>query len=267
QKVVIKISSMYDDRSRRKAMEIAVSSVPGVTLVELQGDEKNQIAVTGDGIDLTCLSVKIRKKIGYTEIVSVTPIPEKPKEKKPDDKKPDEKPSVQPIFCQHGTPAFYWSEARHPNPDPCTILLDQYSTMKVRLLDNIFWQLYHYQKIVIKISMNGDKSRTKAMKIAVGVTGVTSAELQGDSKNQIVVIGDGIDSTCLTKLIRKKVGFTELVSVTPIPEKKEEKPKVKNEPAAQAQEMVWTPYQYGYGTPHIYVSEVPHHHEDNCSIM
>ncbi|KAF5204221.1 Heavy metal-associated isoprenylated plant protein [Thalictrum thalictroides] len=120
------------------------------------------------------------------------------------------------------------------------------------------------QKVVIKVSMSDAKSRTKAMKIAVGVPGVISAELQGDSKNQIVVAGDGIDSTYLTKLIRKKVGFTELVSVTPITDKKEEKkPEPKKEPPAKA--MVWTPYQYG--TPHIYVSDVHHDHQDNCSIM
>ncbi|KAF5201898.1 Heavy metal-associated isoprenylated plant protein [Thalictrum thalictroides] len=123
QKVVIKIFSMNDTRSRRKAMEIAVS-IPGVTSVELQGDEKNQIAIIGEGIDSTCLTIKIRKKVGYTEIVSITPIPaeKKPEEKKPDDEK---KLTVQPIFhhpCQFETPPIFWKVIHDPNPDPCTIL-------------------------------------------------------------------------------------------------------------------------------------------------
>ncbi|KAF5194058.1 hypothetical protein FRX31_016354 [Thalictrum thalictroides] len=123
QKVVIKIFSMNDTRSRKKALQIAVS-FPGVASVELQGDE-NQIAITGEGIDSTCLTVKIRKKVGYTEIVSVTPIPA---EKKPEEKKPDEKkPTVEPIFYhpnQYGTPPIYCygMPIRDPNPDLCTIM-------------------------------------------------------------------------------------------------------------------------------------------------
>ncbi|PIA26790.1 hypothetical protein AQUCO_08900032v1 [Aquilegia coerulea] len=109
---------MNDARSRRKALEIAVS-VPGVISVELHGDEKNQIAVTGEGIDSTCLTVKIRKKVGYTELVSVTPIPEK----KPDEKKPE--PPVQPFVypCQYQPSQICWTAVREPHPvDPCTIM-------------------------------------------------------------------------------------------------------------------------------------------------
>ncbi|KAF9595771.1 hypothetical protein IFM89_031974 [Coptis chinensis] len=120
------------------------------------------------------------------------------------------------------------------------------------------------QKVVIKFAMNGPKSRTKAMKIAVSIPGVISAELQGSDKNEIVVIGEGIDSTILTMSIRKKICCTELVSVTPIPEKNVEK----NKPPTsddKVQPMVWN--SYSHGTPDIYWTEVRDHNQDFCSIM
>ncbi|KAL5720603.1 hypothetical protein ACHQM5_013257 [Ranunculus cassubicifolius] len=111
--------------------------------------------------------------------------------------------------------------------------------------------------------MSDNKSRTRAMKIAVSAHGVVSAELQGDSRNQIVVTGEGIDSTCLTMSIRKKVGFTELVSVTVIEEKKKEEKK--DEKKDEVKPMVWTPYQYG--TPHVYMAEARDSYQDPCTIM
>lgn len=35
--------------------------------------------------------------------------------------------------------------------------------------------------------------------------GVSSVELQGENKNQMVVIGDGIDAAALTSSVRKKI--------------------------------------------------------------
>ncbi|XWS36666.1 hypothetical protein CRYUN_Cryun20dG0105000 [Craigia yunnanensis] len=120
------------------------------------------------------------------------------------------------------------------------------------------------QKMVVKVNMNGQKSRSKALKIAVGLSGVESASLKGDDKSQIEVTGDGVDPVQLTNLIRKSVGHAELVSVSAVDgEKKEEKEEEAKLPAA----YVWTPYDH----PH-YVYEMPsygyvQHHEPNCSIM
>ncbi|GKV46279.1 hypothetical protein SLEP1_g53271 [Rubroshorea leprosula] len=119
------------------------------------------------------------------------------------------------------------------------------------------------QKMAIKVSMNGQKSRSKAMKIVVGLPGVESAALKGDDKTQIEVTGDGVDAAQLTMLLRKKVGFAELVSVTAVGgEKKEEKKEDKKEDP-KAQPLVWpstTPY---------YIYEVPptSQYHDPCSIM
>ncbi|CAL1407993.1 unnamed protein product [Linum trigynum] len=104
------------------------------------------------------------------------------------------------------------------------------------------------QKLVINVSMNKEKSRLKAMKIVVGVHGVDSASLAGPDKTQIEVTGDGIDSVALVTLLRKKVGFSELVSVGPLEEKKEEdkKPEEDSKPSAP----VVLSYEYGGGQPH-----------------
>ena len=80
------------------------------------------------------------------------------------------------------------------------------------------------QQLVLKVSMNGDKSRSKALKVAVGLSGVESASLKGDDKSQIEVTGDGVDAVKLASQLRKSVGFAELVSVSAAGgEKKEEK--------------------------------------------
>ncbi|KAF5746195.1 hypothetical protein HS088_TW06G00362 [Tripterygium wilfordii] len=121
------------------------------------------------------------------------------------------------------------------------------------------------QKIVISVSMDGQKSRSqwyqslmsaagfsgqnprsKALQIAVGLQGVDQAALGGKEKDQIEVTGEGIDAVELTDLLRKKVGFANLVSVTPVEAKKEEK---KEEPKVAP--LVWS-----YGVPQYQIYEV-----------
>ncbi|KAK8694224.1 hypothetical protein V6N13_071780 [Hibiscus sabdariffa] len=125
------------------------------------------------------------------------------------------------------------------------------------------------KKMLVKVTMNGDKSRSKALKIAVGLSGVESASLKGDDKSQIEVTGDGVDAVKLTSLLRKSVGHAELVSVAD--EKKEEKkeepkPKPKPEPPTPIY-YVSTPYY-----PRYYYQPVPSYgyvqdHGPSCSIM
>ena len=68
-------------------------------------------------------------------------------------------------------------------------------------------------KIVVCVSMNDEKSRSKALKICVGIGGVESAALSGAEKDQVVVVGEGIDAVEVTRQLRKGVGHAELVSV------------------------------------------------------
>ncbi|KAL4555316.1 hypothetical protein LXL04_037933 [Taraxacum kok-saghyz] len=70
--------------------------------------------------------------------------------------------------------------------------------------------------------------------------GVDSASLIGEDKDQIEVIGEGIDSVLLATMLRKGVGHTEIVTVGPVVEEEEEE-----ENPAAACEMV-VPYPYGY---------------------
>ncbi|KAJ9560838.1 hypothetical protein OSB04_005998 [Centaurea solstitialis] len=76
--------------------------------------------------------------------------------------------------------------------------------------------------IVTKVDMSNGKKTRKALKIVAGLAGVESVALIGSDKvkDQIKVIGEGIDPVELTMLLRKGVGCTELVSVGLMEEKK-----------------------------------------------
>ncbi|KAG5232115.1 heavy metal-associated isoprenylated plant protein [Salix suchowensis] len=100
------------------------------------------------------------------------------------------------------------------------------------------------QEIVIKVKVNGPKSRSKALQTAAGLSGVESAGLGGQDKSQIEVVGDGVDAVELVNLLRKKVGYAKLASVAAVAEKKEV-----NELAVQP--VVWP--MYGGGTPQTYI--------------
>ncbi|KAK1274349.1 hypothetical protein QJS04_geneDACA007827 [Acorus gramineus] len=74
------------------------------------------------------------------------------------------------------------------------------------------------QKVVMKVSMNGPKSHTKALQAVAAAPGVISAGLEGDDMSKVVVIGEGIDCIALTKLLRKKLEHAELLTVTAVDE-------------------------------------------------
>nr|GEW60171.1 hypothetical protein [Tanacetum cinerariifolium] len=122
------------------------------------------------------------------------------------------------------------------------------------------------QKIVVKLTMENHKKSRKAMKIAVNVCGVESVAFDGSNKEQITITGEGIDSVKLTRLLRKRVGYTELVSVGLVEEKKPEKP-------ASQKDIKDTPWRIEYAFPHEFygcsmpmqvVHEVPY---NPCSIL
>ncbi|XP_021895452.1 heavy metal-associated isoprenylated plant protein 47-like [Carica papaya] len=72
------------------------------------------------------------------------------------------------------------------------------------------------KKIVVKVTMHCQKCRTKALQVAAGTHGVTYVGLEGEEKDKVVAIGDGIDAVKLTSGLRKKVGPTDLISVTDV---------------------------------------------------
>uniref|UniRef100_A0A1J3IZ72 HMA domain-containing protein n=3 Tax=Noccaea caerulescens TaxID=107243 RepID=A0A1J3IZ72_NOCCA len=73
------------------------------------------------------------------------------------------------------------------------------------------------QRIVLKMDMSeNEKSMKKAMKIASGTPGVRSVSIQGQN-DQLVVLGEGIDTAELTRELRKKVCHTTIVAVQAAP--------------------------------------------------
>ncbi|KAL9334024.1 hypothetical protein Peur_074163 [Populus x canadensis] len=116
------------------------------------------------------------------------------------------------------------------------------------------------QKIVIKVTGKGPKSRSKALQIAVGLSGVESAGLGGEDKSQIEVVGDGVDAVQLTNLLRKKVGYAELASVTAVGEGNDD-----DKVEQPVQPVDWPGY---VGVmPQTYIYPIHPHQDPSCSIM
>ncbi|XP_062012417.1 heavy metal-associated isoprenylated plant protein 47-like [Rosa rugosa] len=76
------------------------------------------------------------------------------------------------------------------------------------------------QKITIEANIWCDKCRSKAMKIAVVEDGVKSVAFKEARSDQIEIIGDDVDAAGLTRLLRKKLGYANLLSLEEITEKK-----------------------------------------------
>ncbi|CAL9155139.1 unnamed protein product [Musa hybrid cultivar] len=70
------------------------------------------------------------------------------------------------------------------------------------------------QKIVIKINVICDRCRNKALKLASSVRGVESVAIQGRNRNRVVVTGEGVDSVCLTSILRQKMGYAEIIGIS-----------------------------------------------------
>ncbi|PKA58638.1 hypothetical protein AXF42_Ash008925 [Apostasia shenzhenica] len=128
------------------------------------------------------------------------------------------------------------------------------------------------QKVVLKLSLEDPAKRTKALKVAVALPGVLSAALDGE---KLTVVGH-MDSVELTKALRKKMKYAELLTVGSAEEKKGEGGKKEDggkkggEPNS-LQHVVWTPYYHGLaGQPPYYMyHEIrdPSYDEPSCSIM
>ncbi|XP_033148486.1 heavy metal-associated isoprenylated plant protein 41 [Brassica rapa] len=88
----------------------------------------------------------------------------------------------------------------------------------VEVSDISYIILFVQQRIVLKIDMSeNEKAIKKAMKLASGASGVRSVGIQGQN-DQLVVVGAGIDTAELTRLLRKKVcPTTSIVTVQAAP--------------------------------------------------
>ncbi|XP_059442241.1 heavy metal-associated isoprenylated plant protein 47-like [Corylus avellana] len=62
---------MNSDKSRTKAMKIAATTDGVVSSVAIEGSEKDQLVVSGEGVDSANLTRSLRKKLCYATILSV----------------------------------------------------------------------------------------------------------------------------------------------------------------------------------------------------
>jgi hypothetical protein len=69
------------------------------------------------------------------------------------------------------------------------------------------------QKIVIKVEMPCDRCRSKALSLVAAAGGVLSVALAGDARDQVVVVGDGVDPVRLAGALRRKVGPAEILQL------------------------------------------------------
>ncbi|KAK3010999.1 hypothetical protein RJ639_012936 [Escallonia herrerae] len=116
QKIVIKVE-MHCDKCRSKAMKIAAVA-HGVNSVKIEGEDKDKVVVTGDGIDAACLTRSLRKKVGHAILVSVEVL----KHKDPEDK-PVTIQWPSGYCCQYQYPQLYLCKpVSDPEPPPCSIM-------------------------------------------------------------------------------------------------------------------------------------------------
>ena len=91
----------------------------GVDSVKIDGEDKNQLVVVGEGVDPVILTGILRKKIGYSDIVKVE------EKKKDDEEKKSEEPKIEPIAWYHytpGPPVVVQDMGYHSNPGGCSIM-------------------------------------------------------------------------------------------------------------------------------------------------
>ncbi|MED6210464.1 hypothetical protein PIB30_064340 [Stylosanthes scabra] len=108
------------------------------------------------------------------------------------------------------------------------------------------------KKIVIQVyNMGSDKCRSKAMKIAAVCQGVQSVAIEGDSRDQLVVTGDGVDSICLANQIRKKFPGASITSVEDVIKREEPQTITEEHPSSLTTTTYYHPhYDYYYRPPY-----------------
>ncbi|KAJ6753306.1 HEAVY METAL-ASSOCIATED DOMAIN HMA-RELATED [Salix purpurea] len=109
--------------------------------------------------------------------------------------------------------------------------------------------------------MHSDKCRTKAKKIAATASGVTSVALDGADKDQVVVVGEEVDSVKLARSLRKKVGHASLMSV------EEEKDKEKEEEKEEKEKFLCHPNPYYYYSQPVMCEVVGGPNPNSCTVM
>ncbi|XP_054796486.1 uncharacterized protein LOC129301807 isoform X2 [Prosopis cineraria] len=69
------------------------------------------------------------------------------------------------------------------------------------------------QKLTIKVNMECESCRNKALKIASSVKGVSSVAIEGNEKDRVVVKGEDVDTVCLGRMLKKKFRGVTVLTV------------------------------------------------------
>ncbi|KAK2651787.1 hypothetical protein Ddye_011643 [Dipteronia dyeriana] len=115
-KVVITVP-VHSQKCRSKAMQIVVGA-SGVESVTLKGDDKNQIEVTGDGLDAADLTKLLRKKFGYAFLESVGAADDEKKEETKNEAKME---VVWPSYPA-AVPLYYHVACHRDSNSSCSIM-------------------------------------------------------------------------------------------------------------------------------------------------
>ena len=92
-----------------------------------------------------------------------------------------------------------------------------------------------------------------------------SIAIEGNDRDQFVVIGDGVDAVKLAKDLRKNVCHTEIMSTGEV---KKEEPKKKVDEKKEAKPKIeCCDYRQWYPNPQLVVYDEPYAPGPSCSIM
>ncbi|KAK1372534.1 hypothetical protein POM88_028727 [Heracleum sosnowskyi] len=108
------------------------------------------------------------------------------------------------------------------------------------------------------------KYRARAMKIAATAFGVASIAMSGAAKDELVVTGEGIDTVELVRLLRKKIGSADLLSVGPLADEETKEEKA-NE--ANGIPLVWGSQPYYNYNSYLVIYVHDHYDSPSCSLM
>lgn len=96
---------------------------------------------------------------------------------------------------------------------------------------------------------------------------MSSTAITGNDKDRLEVVGDGIDSVCLVRCLRRKLGHAEILQVEEVKEKKPEEKKPEEKKPDEPKLLVVHPlpqcYPGYYCPPPMVVYDEP----STCSIM
>uniref|UniRef100_A0A0D9W616 HMA domain-containing protein n=1 Tax=Leersia perrieri TaxID=77586 RepID=A0A0D9W616_9ORYZ len=114
------------------------------------------------------------------------------------------------------------------------------------------------KEIIIRMRPDSDNCHHKALKVAAAVSGVESVTVTGRDRELLVVIGDGVDESKLTKKLRREVGEAEILELRTLDARRGGGVAVASEAAPSLQLL--TPAGAKGGGAVVFAQPSPYHH-------